>query len=156
MSTDINNNLQVSPISELELVCIEMKYEGYSFPEIHAALIQKYKTAPQLQTLRLWFSRNGKLFEFYRAYALAENKVRVKEANLAIGAHVKNAVRTLVQIMNKSKLDFARVQAAKEILARKLGDPVKIAVNVDDPAAKLLQAMGIVTDEAEPTTEEIV
>lgn len=145
-----------SLLSEPKMLAIEMKYEGYSYPEIRAALAERYagEQPPALKTIQMWFYKNGELYDFYKAYAISENKLRAREARLTIKAHVKNAVRTLVQVMNKSKLDFARVQAAKELLARELGDPVKTVVNIDDPAEKLLVAMRILDSEVKAENEE--
>jgi len=146
MTTPDNNNQQLeSPLGEREMLAVEMRYEGYNNAEIAAAIAERFPgSAVQHQTVRAWFMRGGKIRDFYDAYVIDQNKARNSEARGMFTAHVKNAVRTLVHVMNKSKLDFARVQAAKEILARELGEPLKVVVAPgSDPAEKLLEAYGI-------------
>lgn len=116
-----------STLSEPEMTAIEMKYEGYNYKEMEKALMDiPYKT------IRVWFSRSGKLYDFYKSYALEESKKRKAEAHDTFKAHLNNAVRTLVNVMNNSKIDVARVQAAKEIINRQLGEPVKPLSVVDE------------------------
>ena len=127
MQTDKNIEEQMlSSLGKQELDAIEMKYEGYNHKEIADSIKMSH------QAVRNWFMNGGKLYDFYIAYAKEESKKRKAEAHDTFKAHLNNAVRVLVAVMNKSKLDVARVQAAKEIINRQLGEPVKTIAVTDE------------------------
>lgn len=125
----------LSTLGKPELQAIEMKYEGFNYKEIAEATETEYKT------VRVWFSRGGKLYEFYKAYAEEETKLRRAQTHDTFKAHLNNAVRVLVHVMNKSKLDVARVQAAKEIINRQLGEPLKVVAVDDGKVNHILEAI---------------
>lgn len=158
MSKQQNEGSQLSPLSEVDIALVELRYEGHSYPEMIKAIQERFPLS-KVQTygaLRQLFCKNGRLHAYYSAFALEQNKARIREAHGMFKAHSKNAVRTLVQVMNKSKLDVARVQAAKELLVRSLGEAPKIIINPQgDPADALLKKMGIIDDDGGETGEDI-
>lgn len=150
MTVTTPNFAQLSAkLDQNDLRAIEMKYEGYTYKQIAE------ETGWTHQYVRLLFYKGGRLTEYYAIYASEENEIRRTEARTMFKAHVPNAVRTLVQIMNKSKFDTARVQAAKEVINREMGEPVKVILNVDEvkvneyleAAVKLDNNENIPTDE---------
>lgn len=118
--------LDYALLTRPELIALEMKFEGYNYKEIAKALEEEHLT------IRKWFMSSGKLHAYYKQYAAEEAEARRKEATDTFKAHLGNAVRTLVDVMNKSKFDPARVNAAKEIINRHFGEPVKPVMNMDE------------------------
>ncbi len=131
MATDLNTNIQ----SEQDMRAIEMKYEGYNMKEISVTL-----DVPHI-TVRSWFYAGGRLHQAYIDYAKEETELRRKTAHDIFKAHVPDAVRTLVSVMSKSKLDIARVQAAKEIINRQMGEPLKIIATDEGRVNEYLEAI---------------
>lgn len=146
-STDGNEKPQLSSIGAVELEACRLWFEGYSSSEIEKTLVLKYGEAGvRADTVRRWFSRGGKLNEFYKGYAENEAKARRRETSDAFRAHLKNALRTLVQIMNDpTQHTPSRVRAAEAIINRELGEPVKpVLVPERSLAREILEEAGII------------
>lgn len=143
-SKDNSRHLEIV-LPEAELMAVEMKFEGFNYIEI------SQKTGINYKTVRTWFAKNGKLYDYYRAYAQEESKLRRAEAHDTFKAHLNNAVRTLVQVMNKGKLEVARVQAAKEIINRQLGEPLKVVATDEDKVNPILEAIRLANEEIQGT-----
>jgi hypothetical protein len=142
MGTEIDNKVQITnQPDELELQAIEMRYEGYSIKEIAELLKLNYGY------LRKCFAVKGKLYEHYVNYAKEEKEIRRKQAHDTFSANLNEAVRVLVQIAKKSRVDVARVQAAKEIINRQLGEPLKVVAVDEMKVNEYLQAINMYRDE---------
>jgi hypothetical protein len=135
--TTINDNSNDIPsvLGQEEMTAMEMKYEGFNCKEIAEKLGMNHGS------VRGWFARGGKLYEYYIAYATEESELRKKEAHDTFKAHLNNAVRTLVSVMNKSRLDIARVAAAKEIINRQMGEPLKVIATDEGRVNEYLEAI---------------
>ena len=146
MTSNTNKTSQgenvLSDLDKRQMIAIEMKYEGFTSKET-ADVISNMEGMDSVTdiSVRAWFSKQGKLHDYYRAYAEEETKKRRSQAHDTFKAHLNNAVRTLVHVMNKSKLDVARVQAAKEIINRQLGEPLKVVAVDDGRVNELLSAI---------------
>lgn len=145
MTTTIdNNNQQIDEaLSEADLDAIELKFEGASLKQIAEKLGVAH------QTVRAWFMTGGRLQEAYFKYATDEAKRRRAQATDTFNAHLNNAVMTLVAIMSKSKMDIARVQAAKEVINRLMGEPLKVISTDDQKVNEYLEALNKQEDEEE-------
>jgi hypothetical protein len=144
--TKENKDKQLSPLGEIELEACRFKFEGFSYKESAERLKMRFgENAPSEQTLRIWFCRSGRVQPFYDAYAEAEAKIRRFEARDMFRAQLKEAVRTLVTLMSTSPMDTVRIAAAKEIINRELGEPLKLTGDIGkDPAQRILEVMGII------------
>jgi hypothetical protein len=145
--TNDDKSGQISPLGAIELEACQMRFEGFSYAETAKVLIMRYgERAPAEGTLRNWFMKGGKVEPFYEAYADAEAKLRRRETKDVFRAHLKNAVRTLVELMTKSNNDGVKISAAKEVINRELGEPLKITADVGgkDPAVRILEELGII------------
>lgn len=138
-----------SPIGELELEAIRLKFEGYNYPEIASRLQISLGRTVSDKTIKNWFYRSGKLYDFYNDYALKEAEIRRSTSLDLFRAHLDDAVRTLFTLMGKSKSDMIRLLAAKEIINRQLGEPKKVvAVEPNDPVQRLLDGIKIFEDDS--------
>lgn len=135
-----------SPIGEIELEACRLKFEGFNTSEIHERLVRKYgSNVPAERTILNWFWSKGRLGVFYKTYADAEAKMRREETKDLFRASVKEAVRKLVTLMRTSKLDVVQLGAAKEIINRELGEPLKVVADAGkDPATRILEEIGII------------
>ncbi len=156
MTTESNRKGQMSIIermsliNEVDLRTVELRYEGYPYKEMHKILLQEFDEARVMHPNRLrgLFMKGGRLDEFYKAYAINETKFRRKEAVDILRAHLGNASRTLVKVMSNSKSDMVQFLAAKEIINRMLGEPVKPMVSIPgkDPAERILSELGLIDE----------
>lgn len=139
MTAGTNN--QPSPLGEKELLAIEMKFDGFNYKEIATKIDASYGV------VRQWFMTGGKLRAFYDAYVEEESKARRKTADDIFKAHLNTAVRTLVDVMTRSKLDIARIAAAKEIINRQLGEPLKVIASDNGKVTEYLEAIRLANAE---------
>jgi hypothetical protein len=138
----------ISPLGEIELEACRLRFEGYSSTEIETNLARHYgDRGPKAKTVRSWFSRGGKLCEFYKSYAEEEVRVRHTVAQQIFQAHVKNAARTMIQIMlDPTRPSMARFRVAKYIIDRELGPPPKAPVGSEckNPAREILEELELI------------
>lgn len=157
MSSDSSKNNQISPLGEVELEACRLHFEGYSSNEIEKIFLKMFPDYnPKASTIRGWFSPKGKLAEFYKEYAKTEGDVRRSEARDAFRAHLKSAVRVLLAIMNDpTEQAPSRVAAARMIIDRELGEPIKPLLPLaKDPAERILEEMGIIAKKNDTTDSE--
>lgn len=159
MTTELNKNQHVSLITGVDLDAVKYKFDGYTSADIEKLLVATYgrENVPSAGSIRCWFAVGGRLHEFYKAYAANEAKFRRREAIDILRAHLGDASRTLVQIMGKSKSDMVKFLAAKELINRQLGEPIKPVANLTgkDPAQRILEELGIFEEsEVENKKEE--
>lgn len=138
-----------SPLGEKEMLAIEMRFEGYTYKEIGA------KIEIHAGAIAKWFMNGGKLYEFYQSYAKEEADIRRKASHDMFKAHLGNAVRTLVQVMQTSKIDIARIAAAKEVINRQLGEPVKVIATDGDKVNEYLEAINKFKDGKEALSGDV-
>lgn len=152
-TTDDHKGLQESPLGAVELDACRMWFEGFTSKEIEVALKATYGEAGVVaETIRKWFATGGKLEAFYKEYAETEAKIRFAETRNMFRAHVKNAVRVLVQMMNnKDEHPPSRVNAAKEIIYREMGQPLKVVADASGKtlARNILESAGLYDDDEE-------
>lgn len=145
---ETDKDRQVSPIGEIELEAMRMRFEAYTSAEMSRILTQRFgDRAPSAGVIRGWFCRGGKLVSLYDEYVRTEGAYRRNEARAAFKAHIKNAVRVLLQIMNdKDGHTPSRVRAAEDVINRELGEPVRPVanLNVKNPAREILEDAGLI------------
>jgi hypothetical protein len=147
----------ISALGIVELEAMRLRFEGYYPKEIEQTLKQLYgDRVPTWWTIRNWFTTGGKLKEWYEDYVTRESKIRQQEAKEMFRAHLKNAIRELVRLMNNSPTDSVRIAAAREIINRELGEPVKVIANTEkDPAQRILEELGVIEKKTDGgTTKE--
>jgi len=113
-----------------EFYAMELKYEGYPYPQIIQMIFKKYGIRMEYATIASWFYKNGRLREYYDAYANQRHELEFAETKDLVHAHSKKAVITLLRVMSGWG-GPQQVMAAKEILERTLG---KVKDNVEPPA----------------------
>jgi hypothetical protein len=156
MDTESNKGKQVSPLGEVELEVMRMWFEAYTSGEIEKALKIRFgERGPSANMVRAWLCRGGKLCEFYKEYAKTEGEYRNKETRQAFRAHIKNAARVLVQIMNDPLQPApSRVKAAEDIINRELGEPIKVVANLEkNPAREILEELGVIDKDSKQNDE---
>jgi hypothetical protein len=156
---NIGESRSLSTLGIVELEAMRLKFDGYNAQEIEKTLKQQYgNRVPTWWTIKNWFStgRQGKLRIWYEDYVKKESEVRHQEAKDMFRAHLKNAIRTLVKLMNESPNDSVRISAAREIINRELGEPVKVIANTEkDPAQRILEELGVIEKKTDGgTTKE--
>src|SRR3989304_1062823 len=110
---------RLSPLGEIELESLRLKFEGFMYKEMADRLKMRFgDNGPAESTLRMWFATGGKLKEFYNNYADEEAKIRRVESRDVFRAYLKDAVRILITLMKDSPMDTVRIAAAKEIINR--------------------------------------
>lgn len=135
MEANIHKDGQWALITQIDLKMVELKFEGYTYNEISKS------TGHSINIVKTAFSKHGRLHDFYRLYATEEGEARREAARDMFKAHLHSAIRTLVAVMN-GKVDVARVAAAREIINRQLGEPVKPVVLMDgDRVTEYLEAI---------------
>ena len=149
---------QESPLGQIELEAMRMWFEGYTSMEIEKSLHLRFGDAGvKADTVRRWFATGGKLHEIYKEYAESEARYRQEETRNAFRAHVKNAVRVLVQIMNDpAQHTPSRVRAAEDIINRELGEPLKVIAPPKDKGLvnEILREAGLLSDGNDNNTTE--
>ena len=110
-------------------LAIEMRYEGKKYSDIAKKVDSKE------QTVRKWFMVKGKLKDDYDSYERDENLFRAGEAKKVFRRDVVAAAKTLSKLL-KSEDHRIRINAAKEILCRELGD-AKNSEPLDDRSDKV-------------------
>lgn len=148
-------NGTLSPIGEIELEACRLRFEGYTYEKMAEKLLIFYgDRAPAEKTLTKWFYKSGKLYDFYVSYADSEAKARRSEVINIFRAHLSTATRTLVSLLN-SKMDMVKLAAAREIINRELGEPLKVVAPPDQKGANLareiLQEAGLLNDDRKQT-----
>lgn len=135
----------LSPIGEMELEACRLKFEGYSWKEMREKMVILYgERAPAERTMKNWFWKGGRIYLFYKDFARQEANVRRSESTDIFRAHLKDAVRQLVTLMKTSSLDMVKLMAAKEIINREMGEPLKVVSDAGkDPATRILEELGI-------------
>ncbi len=125
------NVIEILP--SIEHRAIELRFEGYPYSEIQKTLAKEYPTEiiPHFNTIKSWFRTGGKLASNYFEYAKVEGDFRHKHTQDIFKAHVTTAIQTMVQLLG-SPSHMVRMLAAKEILNRQLGEPVKPVLNVSE------------------------
>lgn len=145
--TDSNKYQQLACIDEVDQEAIRLRFEGYTYAKMRELLLELFgpDRTPTILTMRGWFYKHGRLYDFYNAYAKHETKTRRKEAMDILRAHLGNASRTLVGLMDPKTSDMVRLLASKEVINRLLGEPVKPIANLNtkDPATRILEDMGL-------------
>lgn len=145
---------KISPISEVDLEAIRLRFEGASNSQLSAILFDKFKLEVTPKTVGNWFCKGGRLHEFYKDYAKSEALVRQAVSLDLFRAHLDGAVKTLLDLMVKSKSDMIKYLAAKEIINRQLGEPKKvIQADVNNPAKEILEGAGILLNDGGKDTE---
>jgi hypothetical protein len=155
---DINSNQHestVSPLGAMELEACRLKFEGYNAKEISAKLTVEFgERAPAWQTVRTWFMKGGKLYDWYKSYTTDEAKARQDETLEMYRAHLKNAMREVIRLMNQSTADSVRLQAACKIIDRQLGEIPKTIQIGKDPATRILEELCIIGDDEDNESKE--
>ena len=125
-----------------------MRFEGYTSREIEVGLTQRYgNRAPKNNTIRTWFARGGRLYDFYPSYATEETRNRQAITSHMFSDHIKNAAPAIVRIMNDpTQPAVSQLRAAQYIINRELGLPPKQVPNSDssDLAHEIREAAGII------------
>jgi hypothetical protein len=146
----------ISTLGIVELEAMRLKFEGYFPKEIEKTLKEQYgDRVPTWWTIRNWFTTGGKLKEWYHDYVERESKIRQEEAREMFRAHIKNAICELVRLLNNSPMDTVRIAAAREIINRELGEPVKPTVIIEkDPAQRILEELGVIEKKSDGGTTQ--
>lgn len=146
MNTGQHNESQLSPLGAVELEAMRLWFEGFNSQEIEKQLRVMFGEAGVIAgTIRHWFCKGGKLRKLYENYAEEEAKERRSQANDLSLAVTKEMLRILVTLARSSTNDSVRYAAAKELVNRTLGEPVKVVANLGkDPVDALLAKYGIV------------
>jgi len=114
---------------------IELRNSGAGYNEIRDLLQREFpnqkkgfKTNQQLRTL---LYKGGRLSKEYNIYSEMMAEESFEQGQLILKNIFKQATMTIANLLSKSTNDAIRLNAAKEILARKLGTPVQMIENKD-------------------------
>ncbi len=124
-----------------DLNAVKMRFEGVSMKDISDKIGVPYFT------IRHWFSKGGRLEEYYKEYCKTQTDLLVKQARDLLKKNVKNASITLIKLL-KSDSDKIRLAAADKIISREMGEPLKrIADEGDDTVKRILKEAGVIKEE---------
>lgn len=142
-----NQSAEESLLTALDLRAIELRFEGCTADEIVNGLVKNFPEVKPYkpQTVRNWFSKNGRLRSFYESYAKEQTVERKALALSVYEANLERNVKALLGIAHNVKTPaVVRVMALKELINRQLGEPKKVVENtVKDPAREILDELGI-------------
>jgi len=128
-------------ILEQEIKAIEMRFKGVPMKEIAKIVGVAYPT------VRGWFMRGGRLHEHYMNYLKDQQDLRLEESKKILRMNLKNATVVLANSL-KSLDEKIKLAAAKEIINRELGEPIKrITDETDDVVSRILKEVGVLKDD---------
>lgn len=146
--TNVSIPSPFSPFGEIELEACRLRFEGHTSAELEIVLARRYgDRGPKAKTIRNWFARGGRLYDFNKSYVEEETQGRHTLAQQVFSAHVKNAARTIVLLMNDpNQPAMIRFRTAQYIINRELGLPTKAVpvTETKDPATRILERMGLI------------
>jgi len=124
-----------------DLKAIEMKFKGVPLKKIAK------ETGIAYITVRQWFMTGGRLHEEYKEYCNKQEEILLSEAKKLFKKNIKNASIALIRLL-KSNDQKIVIAAAKEIINRELGEPLKrVTHETDDTVMKILKEAGVIKEE---------
>lgn len=165
MSTENNNELptlyqqfEALGLKAWERKAIEMRADGFTYPEIIAELRKIDAGINKDQTLREYFYHAGKLRAPLDLWRKIKGYEAMSEAKEQLATAVSIAAKTLVALMGVGKTGAVRLGAAREVLDRNLGKPKQQldlgGEGFSKDAEKLEQIIGILTKDDEPNERD--
>jgi hypothetical protein len=131
MDVELNEDKLI--LTAVHLRAVELKYEGYTYAEMETLLKEQFPDSYLAKgTLANYFSRGGLLYEYYEKYQKEQSEISIKEARTLWQNHAKNAMRTVLSLMQKADKGDTKLKAAQEILGRAFGAVPKIVYQPED------------------------
>lgn len=143
-------------LTEVEQRAIEHKFWGYGYPEMQTLLKEEFgEASPTLSTIRSWFMTGGRLKDYYEKYNKEQSEINSTEARALWKTHTKNAMLTVLKLMNKGSSDSVKLESAREILGRAFGSIPKIVFQQDnkDLFDDIIKEMGIIENEQDKSNK---
>lgn len=137
MSITTQTNTDIWSLKEHELFVLDERYSGTRYRDIAEELEDKFEIQIAEKTMRMWFSKNGRLYDAYKTYAKERNQIELEATEDFIRSQAYKAANCLVRIMTKGGTT-SQVMAAREILDRSLGK-VRSAESQDSQQSNTLE-----------------